>query len=166
MNNETRELHATNLRILDSVRLLLAGQLPEYGSPAWHALPSGHPDRERAVWEAAEAWRRYWQPEAIAERLRTELDMLDRIALERFKAASADVAAAWDVSRYCAGPTYAELRRRRTLVSRLPCAICSRPVHMSHPLPDGLAERLPDLSWVRCAVHSHRPLAIAKEIAA
>ena len=80
--------------ILDSVRLLLAHQPPEYGSLAWHKLPVDHPDRERAVSEAAEAWRRYWLPSAIAERLRAELDLIDRATLERFKTASADVSGA------------------------------------------------------------------------
>lgn len=140
-------------RILASVRLLLAGQPPEYGSPVWRALPPNHPDRTRAVRQAAEAWRRYWLPEAIAERLRAELDLIDRITLERFKAASADVACGWDVARYCTGPTFAELRRRRTLTSRLPCGACGQPVDLVHPFPDELASRLPDTSGVRCADH-------------
>lgn len=139
--------------ILTSVRLLLANQPPEYGSPAWHTLPTDHPDRERAVWQAAEAWRRYWLPAAIAERLRSEMDLIDRATLERFKAASTDVSRAWDASRHCAGPTFTELRRRRALVSRLPCAICGQPVELLHPLPDELACRLPDTSGVRCTAH-------------
>lgn len=140
-------------RILASVRLLLANQPPEYGSPAWHALPVDHPRREQAVWEAAEEWRRYWQPEAIAERLRAELDLIDRATLERFKAISADVSRAWDASRYCTGPSFAELQRRRTHVSRLPCGVCGQPVDLVHPLPDELASRLPDVSGVRCPAH-------------
>jgi hypothetical protein len=139
--------------ILDSVRLLLANQPPEYGSPTWRALPIDHPDRERAVWQAAEAWRRYWLPSAIAERLRAELDLVDRATLERFKALSADVSQAWDAARHCAGPTFAELRRRRVLVSRLPCGVCRQPVDLVHPLPDELASRLPDTSGVRCPAH-------------
>jgi hypothetical protein len=160
MNGNTRQ------RILTSVRLLLANQPPEYGSPAWRALPHGHPDRERAVWQAAEAWRCYWQPPAIAERLRAELDLIDRATLERFKAASADLSRAWDVSRHCAGPTFAELSRRRTLVSRLSCGICGQPVDLVHPLPDELASQLPDTSGVRCAAHLSCPLTTAEEIAA
>jgi hypothetical protein len=163
MNNDAVLLHLTNLRILASVRLLLAKQPPEYGSPIWQTIPTNHPDRERAVWQAAEAWRRYWQPDAIADRLRAELDLIDRVTLERFKAASADVSAGWDASRYCTGPTQSELQRRRTLVSRVPCAICSQPVNLVHPLPDELAARLPDTSWARCAGHT---LTIAEEIAA
>jgi hypothetical protein len=163
MNTDALLLHLTNLRILSSVRLLLAKQPPEYGSPAWQTIPTNHPDRERAVWQAAEAWRRYWQPDAIAERLRAELDLIDRITLERFKTVSADLSVAWDASRYCTGPTQSELQRSRTLISRLPCAICSQPVELLHPLPDELAARLPDTSWARCASHS---LTIAEEIAA
>jgi hypothetical protein len=163
MNNDAHQLHAANRRIFASLRLLLANQPPEYGSPAWQALPVDHPDRDRAVWQAAEAWRRYWRPDAIAERLRAELDLIDRITLDRFKAASADLSVAWDLSRYCTGPTQTELQRRRALVSRLPCAVCSRPVDLVHPLPDELAARLPDTSWARCAGH---PLTIAEEIAA
>jgi hypothetical protein len=140
-------------RILDSVRLLLANQPPEYGSPAWHALLVDHPNRARAVWEAAEAWRRHWLPAAIAERLRAELDLIDRATLERFKAASADVSQAWDVARHCTGPTFTELRRRRALVSRLPCGVCGQPVELVHPLPDELAHQLPDTSGVRCPAH-------------
>ncbi|HEX5403971.1 MAG TPA: hypothetical protein VFX16_16925 [Pseudonocardiaceae bacterium] len=160
MNANTRQ------RILTSVRLLLANHPPEYGSPAWHALPCGHPDRNLAVWQAAEAWRCYWQPAAIAERLRAELDLIDRATLERFKAASADLSRAWDASRHCAGPTFAELNRRRTLVSRLPCAVCGQPVDLVHPLPDELASALPDTSGVRCAAHQSCPLPTAQEIAA
>jgi hypothetical protein len=163
MNTEAHHRHMANLRILASIRLLLATQPPEYGSPAWHALPAGDPDRERAVWQAAEAWRRYWQRDAIAERLRAELDQVDRATLERFKAASANVSRAWDLSRHCTGPTFAELRRRRALVSRLFCAVCGRPVDLLHPLPDELARRLPDTSGVRCPSHS---LTTGKEIAA
>ncbi|HEX4721020.1 MAG TPA: hypothetical protein VH333_00800 [Pseudonocardiaceae bacterium] len=164
MNIDADQLHATNRHILASVRLLLANQPPEYGSPAWLALSVDHPDRDRAVLQAAEAWRHYWQADAIAERLRAELDLIDRVTLERFKAASADVSVAWDAARYCTGPTQAELQRRRTLTSRVPCAVCSRPVDLVHPLPNELAARLPDTSWVRCA--SRHPLAITKEIAA
>jgi len=163
MNTDALLLHLTNLRILASVRLLLSKQPPEYGSLAWQAIPTNHPDRERAVWQAAEAWRRYWQPDAIAERLRAELDLIDRITLERFKAVSADLSAAWDAARYCIGPTQSELQRRRTLISRLPCVVCHQPVDLIHPLPDELAARLPDTSWARCAGH---PLTIAEEIAA
>lgn len=143
--------------ILISIRLLLADQTPEYGSPAWHALPADHPDRIRALRQAAEAWRRYWLPAAIARRLRNELDLIDRITLDRFKAISADVSRAWDASRHCSGPTFAELRRRRTLVSRLPCGECGEPVDLVHPLPDELANRLPDTSGVRCTTHSESP---------
>jgi hypothetical protein len=153
MDANAHQRHATNLSILTSVRLLLANQPPEYGTPAWDALPCDHPDRTRAVWEAAEAWCRYWKPEVIAERLRTELDFIDRVTLERFKTASVDVSRVWDASRLCAGPTHAELRRRRALVSRLACGICRRPVDVVHPLPDELAARLPDTSLVRCAAH-------------
>jgi hypothetical protein len=163
MDTEAALLHLTNLRILASVRLLLANQPSEYGSPIWQTIPTNHPDRERAVWQAAEAWRRYWQPDAIADRLRAELDLIDRITIERFKAVSADVSAAWDASRYCTGPTQTELQRRRTLISQVPCAVCSQAVDLVHPLPDELAARLPDTSWARCADH---PLTTAEEIAA
>lgn len=115
---DLRELRATNARLAASVRMLLDRQPPEYGAPAWHALPAGHPDRERAVWRAAEAWRRYWTPEAIAARLRAELDLADRIWLERFKAMTADVSRAWDAVRYCAGPSFLELQRRRATPAR------------------------------------------------
>lgn len=136
-----------------SVRLLLANQPPEYGSPAWHALPADHPDRDRAVWEAAEAWRSYWTPAAIAERLRAELDLIDRATLDRFKAASADVSRAWDLSVHCVGPRHVELQRRRQLTSQLPCGLCGEPVEFIHPLPDHLAADLPNTSRVRCSAH-------------
>lgn len=100
-------------RLLASVRLLLAHQPPEYGTPEWHTLPADHPDRNRAVWQAAEAWRRYWTRQAIAERLRAELDMVDRATLERFKAASADVSRAWDMTVHCVGPSHLELQLLR-----------------------------------------------------
>jgi hypothetical protein len=140
-------------RLLASIRLLLANQPPEYGSLAWHALPVDDPDRDRAVWQAAEAWRRYWTREAIAERLRRELDLIDRVTLERFKEASADVSRAWDMSARCTGPSHAELQRRRRLTSWLPCGVCGEQVELVHPLPDDLAEHLPDASRVRCRAH-------------
>lgn len=139
-------------QLIASIRLLLADQPPEYGSLEWHALPIDHPDRDRAVWQAAEAWRRYWTREAIAERLRAELDMYDRIWLERWKAMTADMSRTWDAARYCTGPSHAELQRRRN-TSWAPCGICGQRTELRHPLPDQFAARLPDLSWVRCAAH-------------
>jgi hypothetical protein len=47
-------------------------------------------------------------------------------------------------------PAYAELRRRRTLTSTLPCGGCGEQATLTHPLPDHHAALLPDVSWVRC----------------
>ena len=55
--------------------LLDAGNpdVPEYGSPAWHALPADSPARVAACVRAAEAWRVYTDPEETARRLAAEV---------------------------------------------------------------------------------------------
>lgn len=47
--------------------------VPEYGSPAFHALPDTSPLRVASAVAAAEAWRTYWSPAEHARRLETEL---------------------------------------------------------------------------------------------
>jgi len=53
------------------------------GSPEWEELPAADPRRFAAVVRAAEAWRRDGTPEAIAARLRAELDDADLLKRHR-----------------------------------------------------------------------------------
>ena len=71
------------------------GPVPRYGSPEWEALPTGDPRVFAAVVAAAESWRRDGTDEAIAARLRQELDESDRLLLARQFGAASDVHAAW-----------------------------------------------------------------------
>lgn len=130
------------------------GPPPPAGSPTWRALPDTDPRKLAAVVAAALAWLRESTPEAIAGRLAAELDAIDRDRIERDKAVSADLSAANDWG--ACGPTHAELQRRRTLTSHLPCGApgCPEVVTMRHPLPDHLATALPDTTGVRCTGHA------------
>jgi hypothetical protein len=107
------ELHATNRRIQDACLRLLAALPTAYGSPAWEALPNDHPEKFRAMRRAAEAWRRYWQAEAVATRQGAEQDRIDRAALAQLRAVSHDVSGAADWHAIGRGPTWRELQCRR-----------------------------------------------------
>lgn len=82
------------------------GRLPEYGSAEWHALIPGDPRRFAALVVAAEAWRRFWEQDAVAERLRDEL----AVAAQLEAAAFADVAAG--VRSHADSPSWSEIRGR------------------------------------------------------
>jgi hypothetical protein len=105
------EVRAVNRRILDAGLLLWASVPVPYGSPQWHALPMSHPDKAKAVRRAAEAWRKWWEPDARRTRQAADADALDRAVTARLRAASHAVAGstAWGGS----GPSWAELERRR-----------------------------------------------------
>jgi hypothetical protein len=107
------EIRAANRAALDAILLTLASWPVVYGSPAYHALPAGHPHRAIAMRRAAEAWRSYWDPAAVAARRADIADQTDRRAAARIKALSADLSAATDWTRAATGPTHAQLRRRR-----------------------------------------------------
>lgn len=61
MNEETLTAHSRTRRWAAGQINVLAGgdttRLPEYGSPAWLALPADDPRRVAAILTAAEAWR-------------------------------------------------------------------------------------------------------------
>lgn len=84
---------------------------PEYGSPAWQALPDTDPAKTLAVLFAAECWRRWWQPDAHAWRLAAA----ERHTAARFKAVACDLSAALDWATQANQPSFAELQRRRGL---------------------------------------------------
>ncbi|HEY9411209.1 MAG TPA: hypothetical protein VIP77_16640 [Jiangellaceae bacterium] len=71
------------------------GEIPRYGSPEWEAMPTGDARVFAAVVIAAENWRRDGTDEAIAARLRQELEESDRLLLERQFGAANDVHEAW-----------------------------------------------------------------------
>ena len=107
------DLHARVRATLAGRRLFLVDHPPAYGSPAWAALPDTDPAKVRAVIDAAESWRRHCTPEAIAGRLRAELDAIDRAATARVKAAAEEVAGGLDWRRLQTGPDAAAMHRRR-----------------------------------------------------
>lgn len=127
--------------------------VPVYGSPAWRMLPDGDPRREvAAVLHDAACWRRLCESPYLAEILAEWVEWDTR---RRYREAS------WAVSegaremaaRGWTWLSYAELEKRRRLTSTLPCGHCGTPVTLEHPLPDQHANRLPDVSWVRCPAH-------------
>jgi hypothetical protein len=87
------EQHTANRELLDSCLLLAARWPLAYGTPAWHALPDGHPDRHAATLAAAEAWLAWWQPAAVATRQAALDDRIDRAVAARLRAASHDLSA-------------------------------------------------------------------------
>jgi hypothetical protein len=127
------ELRAANRVIADSVLVTMTGWPVRYGSPAWHALPADHPHRHQAMQRAAEAWWRYWQPDAIALRRAAEADRIDRAVAARLRAISHDIASTWTAHGLGAGPSWQELQRRRypwlagNPTGREPHPSCRRP---------------------------------------
>ena len=96
------------------------GETPRLGSPAWRALPDSDPRKLATVVHAALARLADTVPAAIAERLELELNETNRLALDRIRHASWDVAAAWSELHHD-GPTHAELTERR---NTFPCLTC------------------------------------------
>ncbi len=92
-------------------RLIAAGgpSIPEYGTPARHALPDNDRRKVAACVIAAESWRTYTDPAEVALRLRLELDAL-RAEQEEATWTPEIVAA---VHRTAHQPTHAELCDRR-----------------------------------------------------
>ena len=95
--------------------------VPLYGSPEWHALPNSDPRKSAAVWRAAECWRTYWEPDAVAARLADELEFLDHEVIRRIRATSYEVASGADWRSLAQQPTYATLAARRAEVPDKPC---------------------------------------------
>ncbi|MEU2722737.1 hypothetical protein [Streptomyces smyrnaeus] len=87
--------------------------VPGYGSPAWLALPAGHPLKSAAVLTAAEAWRR----RELEEQRLDALAETDPDAWFREISAEADQYAARLGPHLAAVPTLPELARHRR-----PCA--------------------------------------------
>jgi hypothetical protein len=125
-----------------------ADAVPALGSRAWCALPDGDPRKLAAAVRPALAQLEYWEPAAIADRLRTELDEFATAWRRACVEASHDLSGA---GRWGVGPTHADLVRRRQLASTEPCGTCGTAVTLVHPLPDEYAARLPDLGWVSCS---------------
>lgn len=80
----TRPLPLPRLLPWEARLIALAGNepIPDYGSPAWHALPEDSAVRVASCVRAAAAWRTSKDPAEIGSRLRIELDEareLDRL---------------------------------------------------------------------------------------
>lgn len=111
---------------------------PEYGSPAWSALPNDDPAKTHAVLLAAECWRRYWQPDAQAWRA----DATEREIRRRLRAMSADLSTGLDWRQIATAPSYAELERRRATPPPTLTAECAEPgCDQIHQLPAHLIPR-------------------------
>jgi hypothetical protein len=124
--------------------------VPALGRAEWLALDERDPRKLAAAIRPALAYLVESTPEAIAARLRAELDEFATAWRRAHKEASADVSRARTDLGYGIGPSHAELVRRRQLTSTVSCGTCDTAVTLLHPLPDEYAARLPDLSWVRC----------------
>ncbi|MFG2914605.1 hypothetical protein ACGF0D_17160 [Kitasatospora sp. NPDC048298] len=133
--------------------------IPEYGSPAFAALPPGDPRREAALITAAEAWRQ----QAEEAPLYLHASMRTNIVLgEQARAAwVAEDEASWKrlvrtVRAWSNHPTALELAERRTRAAEAarrpvsasagwpPVAIPGQPGWHRHHLPDGRQADLPD----------------------
>ncbi|MET8623556.1 hypothetical protein ABZW30_07330 [Kitasatospora sp. NPDC004669] len=133
--------------------------IPDYGSPAFAALPAGDPRREAALIIAAEAWRQQAEhaPEFIHAGLRTDLVLGEQARAEWV----AEDEAAWKelvrtVRAWSNHPTALELAERRTRAveaarrpvvassSWPPVAIPGRPGWHRHRHPSGRQVDLPD----------------------
>lgn len=97
------------------------GPIPDFGGPAWSALPDTDSRKLAALIRPALARLAESTPAAIAAELRRELDDIDTVFLRRLRMASWDVSAGMGPVRV--GPTYAELARRR---NTFPCTTCRR----------------------------------------
>lgn len=142
---------------MDAVRawadqlLTALAPVPALGRAEWLALDERDPRKLAAAIRPALAYLVESTPEAIAARLRAELDEFATTWRRAHKEASADISRARTDLGYGIGPSHAELVRRRRLTSTAPCGACGTAVTLIHPLPDEYAARLPDVSWVRCA---------------
>jgi hypothetical protein len=65
--------------------------VPIYGSPEYQALPEGHPDRQASMEHAAECWRLEGTEEAIAARLRDEIEFNNWYTAYRLRELSKDL---------------------------------------------------------------------------
>ncbi len=72
-----------------------AGPLFEYGSREWRALPPSDPRRIASCVLAAEAWRAFWEPEAVRRRLEDEItaarQVESRLEAESWQQATSNV---------------------------------------------------------------------------
>ncbi|MFL6122581.1 hypothetical protein [Actinophytocola sp.] len=125
--------------------------MPALGTPEWLALAERDPRKLAAALRPALAYLIESTPDAIAARLRDELDWFATEWRRAHKEASAEISRARTDLGYGVGPSHAELVRRRQLTSTAPCGACGTTVTLVHPLPAEYAARLPDLSWVRCS---------------
>jgi hypothetical protein len=69
-----------------------AGQVPQYASADWLALPAHDPRRLAGLVVAAECWQFDGRADIAAARLREQLALEDHLVLRRIRQAS------WDVS--------------------------------------------------------------------
>lgn len=97
------------------------GAIPFAGSPDWCALDDADPRKTAAVVRAALAWLYESTPAVINDRLRAELDTIDRCHADRMNDVAHDISGAADWSRISAGPTRRELTQRR---NTYPCPDC------------------------------------------
>ncbi|ACU34146.1 hypothetical protein [Actinosynnema mirum] len=127
------------------------GPIPCVGSREWAALPDTDPRKPAAVVMAALARVEENTPHAIATRVAADWADAQMGRRERAR----EVAHAPDELGHIIGHLPFCLSERRKLTSELPCAHrgCPRVVRFTHPLPNALAARLPDTSWVRCDAH-------------
>jgi hypothetical protein len=79
-------------------------------------------------------------------------EQAEREYAERIRGVSHDLSTA---TRWSAiGPSHDELVRRRRLTSVLSCGVCGVATEVFHPVQHWQYDRLPDVSWVRCAEHA------------
>lgn len=89
--------------------------IPILGSPEWDALHRDDPRKIASIARAALAWWRDGQPDAVRERLETDLAEVNRLAKWRTAQALAEIEDAWREHRRGRHRvvSWAELQQRR-----------------------------------------------------
>lgn len=98
--------------------------LPDYGSPAWHALPDDDIRKHRALVIAAECWRIQSDPAYIEQRLHYELaGMDDDLADRQFQIEQSNRRSVSGVAR-------------RLLIGQPDDDVTTRPMHQTDDWPE------------------------------
>jgi hypothetical protein len=110
-----------------------AGPVPILGETAWRALPDSDPRKIGAALIAALVHVADSTPQAVATRLRAELDAFATAIRRMFAEAENDLRRAKVELGYSTGPSHVELVRRRATHR---CWLCGATVLGSIPCPD------------------------------
>jgi hypothetical protein len=133
------------------------GPVPILGETSWRALPDNDPRKIGAALIAALIHVADSTPQAVATRLRAELDALATAVRRMFAEADNDLRRAKVELGYSTGPSHAELVRRRATHR---CRLCDATVLGSGPCPGcgwaGTPEQIRAHATASWATHTSR----------